>query len=126
MNQPKPYDSSSNLADQAAHSAQQAIQSTQRTANAALDGLASGVQELGAKAAPMLERAQEQASAIAQRSVDAMRDSTRQLRDQAQHASEVTTDYVRHEPIKAMLMAAACGAALMALVSLLGRSRGND
>ncbi len=126
MNQPKPFEPSNNLADQAAQSAQQAIQSTQRAGNAALDGLATSVQDLRAQAAPMLERAQEQASALAQRSVDAVRDSTRQLREQAQHASEVTTDYVRHEPIKAMLIAAACGAALMALVSLLSRSRSHD
>lgn len=122
MNDPKPFETSSNFADQAAQSAQQAIQSTQRAGNAALEGLATGVKDLRAQAAPMVERAQD----LAHRGADAVRDSTRQLREQAQHASEVTTDYVRHEPIKAMLMAAACGAALMALVSLLSRSRNHD
>jgi ElaB/YqjD/DUF883 family membrane-anchored ribosome-binding protein len=46
------------------------------------------------------------------------------LRDQAMRAGTNTTHYIRAEPVKSVLMAAATGAALMALVSLLNRSRG--
>ena len=45
-----------------------------------------------------------------------------QLRDQAVRASDKTVGYIKDEPMKAMLIAAAAGAALMALVALLGRS----
>ena len=85
---------SSSLVDQAAQSADHAIKSTQRVANDALDSLA-----------------------------DSVRETSQQLRDKAQHASATTVNYVKHEPVKAILIAAATGAALMALISLLSHSR---
>jgi ElaB/YqjD/DUF883 family membrane-anchored ribosome-binding protein len=59
----------------------------------------------------------------AQRSVAALRDGTQHLVDRAQHASDSTVTYIKGEPVKAMLIAAAAGATLMALVGLLTRSR---
>ncbi len=111
------------LADQAAKSADQAIRSTQRVANEALDGLAGSVQGLRQQAAPLLNRVGEQAGAMAQRGVDAVRDSSAQLREKALHASDTTVSYIKDEPIKAMLIAAGAGAALMAMLSLMTRSR---
>ena len=52
-----------------------------------------------------------------------VRDTSHQLRVKAGHASDDTVYYIRHEPVKAMLIAAAAGAALMALVSLFSRAR---
>jgi ElaB/YqjD/DUF883 family membrane-anchored ribosome-binding protein len=119
----KPTEVSNNLADQAAQSADNAIRSTQQIANAALDQLANGVEDLHHRAAPLLNRATEQASAAAHRSMDAVRDSSHELRAKAQEAADTTVAYIKDEPVKAMLIAAATGAALMALVGLLGRSR---
>lgn len=48
--------------------------------------------------------------------------TTQQLREKAQDASECTVNYIKHEPLKSVLIAAATGAALMALVSLVSRS----
>ena len=45
-----------------------------------------------------------------------------QLREQASHTTEATVRYIQRDPLKAVLIAAASGAALMALVSLLSRS----
>jgi ElaB/YqjD/DUF883 family membrane-anchored ribosome-binding protein len=112
----------SNLVDQAAGTADHAIKATQRVANHALDGLADGVESVRKDASPMLSRATERAAALAQRGADAVRDGSRQLADTAQRASEGTVNYVRGEPVKALLIAAAAGAALMALVSLVTRS----
>jgi ElaB/YqjD/DUF883 family membrane-anchored ribosome-binding protein len=72
---------------------------------------------------PMITRAAEQATAVAQRGVDAVREGSQQVRNKAQHASESTVNYIKDEPIKSVLIAAATGAALMALVSLASRSR---
>ncbi|MBT9594754.1 MAG: hypothetical protein IV094_02050 [Vitreoscilla sp.] len=69
----------------------------------------------------LMDRASEQASALAQRGIDAVRDSSRMIRGQAQHASDSTVNYIRNEPIKATLIAAATGAALMLLIGLLTR-----
>ena len=118
-----PLNQSNRLADQAAQSADNAIKATQRVANQALDGLADSVQDLRQQAAPLLNRGAEQAGALAQRSVDAVRDSTQQLRDKALRVSDSTINYVKEEPVKAMLIAAATGAALMALVNLMSGSR---
>jgi len=122
----KPLEQTSNLANQAVHSADQAIRSTQHAANNALDSLAGTVHDIGQQAAPLINRASEQASALAQRGMNAVRHGSQNLRDKAQRASDGTVDYIKAEPVKAMLIAAATGAALMALVGLLGRSRPHD
>ena len=119
----KPFEQSNGLIDQAARSADNAIKSTQRATNDALDSLAGTVQDVRNEATPLLNRATEQASALAQRGVNAVRDSSQQLRDRAVRASDSTVMYIKDEPLKAMLIAAATGAALMALVGLLSRSR---
>jgi len=114
---------SNKIADQAALTADNAIRSTQRVANEALDGMAEGVQDLRHQATPLLNRATEQATALAHRGADAVRDSTQQLRDKAREASDSTVTYIRDEPVKSMLFAAATGAVLMALIGLMSRSR---
>jgi ElaB/YqjD/DUF883 family membrane-anchored ribosome-binding protein len=75
---------------------------------------------------PMLDHAAEStdhAFGAAQRSISALRDGTQNLMGRAQHASDSTVTYIKGEPVKSMLMAAAAGATLMALVGLLTRSR---
>jgi ElaB/YqjD/DUF883 family membrane-anchored ribosome-binding protein len=123
MNNSSTYDESNKLADQAASSAEQAIKSTQTFANSALDGLSGTVEDARQKAAPLLNNAGEQVTALAHRGVDAVRDTTQELRDKAQRASESTVSYIKEDPVKAMLIAAATGAALMAMVSLMSRPR---
>ncbi len=119
----KPFEPSGNLADQAAQSADNVIKSTQRVANETLDHLAVRVQDLRHEASPLLDRASERAGALAQRGVDAVRDTSQQWREKAHHVSDNTVAYIKDEPVKAMLIAAATGAALMALITLLSRSR---
>jgi ElaB/YqjD/DUF883 family membrane-anchored ribosome-binding protein len=117
--------SPNNLADQAALSADHAIRSTQHMANEALDSLAGSVQDLRQQASPLLDRTSARASALAQRGVDAVRGSSQHWREQAHRASDGTLNYIKDEPVKSMLIAAATGAALMALVGLLSaRHRG--
>ncbi|HET9977226.1 MAG TPA: hypothetical protein VFQ20_07315 [Burkholderiaceae bacterium] len=119
----RPTEQSNRLVDQAAQVADDAIHATQRAADNALEGLAGSVQDARRQAAPLLNAATEQASALARRGVDALRESSQNLRDSAVHATDRATLYVKDEPLKAMLIAAATGAALMALVGLLTRSR---
>lgn len=45
------------------------------------------------------------------------------IREQAQKASDGTLSYIRAQPVKAVLIAAAGGAALAAVIGLLARSR---
>lgn len=116
-------DKSSDLIEQASRSADQAIRATQHAATGAVDSAAGSLQDLRHQTVPMMERASAQASAMAHRSMDSMRDTSRQLRVKAEHASDSTVAYIKDEPVKAVLIAAATGAALLALVSLASRSR---
>ena len=105
------------IADKASTSVDCAIRSTQRVTNDAFDGMSDGVQTLRQQVAPALDRAND----MAQRGVNSVRDSAQQLRDRAMRASDTTVSYIKDEPVKAMLIAAATGAGLMALLRLLAR-----
>ena len=119
----KPFDTkTTNPADQAAQTADNAIKSTQRAANTALDSLANTVQDVRDQAAPAYDRLKGQTQDLANRGMEALRDTTRQVRDTATKASDQTLGYIKDEPLKAVLIAAATGAALMALISLMSRS----
>lgn len=65
-------------------------------------------------------RATQQAASGA---VNSVRDTSHLLRVKAEHASDATANYIKEEPLKAVLIGAAAGAALLALVSLMARSR---
>lgn len=119
----KAPEQSNALVDQAALAANSAIRSTQHLANTTLGNLAGAVEDVRHDATPLFNRAGEQASALAQRGVDAVRDGSLRLRDSAVQAKDGTVLYIKDEPLKSMLIAAAAGAALMALVGLLSRSR---
>jgi ElaB/YqjD/DUF883 family membrane-anchored ribosome-binding protein len=111
------------LVDRASQAADQVIKSTQNVATQTVDKLAGAMQDLRDDTLPVLNHAVEGVSAFAHRGVDSMRDASHQLRVKAEHASESTASYIRHDPLKSVLIAAATGAALMALVSLLSRNR---
>ncbi len=64
-----------------------------------------------------------QAHNAAQRGITALQTGTQHLLDRAQGAGDHTSAYIRAEPVKAMLIAAAAGAALMAVVGLLTGTR---
>jgi hypothetical protein len=64
----------------------------------------------------------QQASTITHRGMDSVRETSRQLRIKAEQASEIAVDRIQHNPVKAMLIAAATGAGLMALVHLISRA----
>lgn len=107
-----------NIIDSAAESAEHAIRNTQEAANKALDNLVESVDQMRSQGSPALERAKEQAAAYAHRGLDNMRDVSLRVRDTAQHASASTIGYIRDEPVKAVLIAAATGALLLAMVNL--------
>lgn len=68
-----------------------------------------------------MQRVGEQAHTLAQRGLDEVRQQSHRLEDQAHRLSDSAATYVRQDPLKAVLIAAAAGAGLMALLSLLRR-----
>jgi ElaB/YqjD/DUF883 family membrane-anchored ribosome-binding protein len=87
------------LTDKAVQGAEVALENTQRAASNVLDSAAHALDQGVARA----------------------REASHQLRESAQHASQGTANAIRHDPVKSVLIAAATGAALMALVTLLTR-----
>jgi ElaB/YqjD/DUF883 family membrane-anchored ribosome-binding protein len=65
----------------------------------------------------------EKALNATQRGIDAVRESSKQWLSRAQSATDNTTGFIKEEPVKAVLIAAATGAALMGLIALLARRR---
>ena len=74
------------------------------------------------RAANAAEAATLQATHAAQRGVAAIHETSEHLLDRARDVSDRTSSYVRHEPIKALLLAAAAGATLVAALSVLLRA----
>jgi ElaB/YqjD/DUF883 family membrane-anchored ribosome-binding protein len=118
-------DTLNTLADQAANTASDAIHSTQRATNSTLDSLNSTVQDLRKQAAPLLNHASATANAYLQQGMDAMHNGSNKVRAQARRASACTVHYIKDEPVKAILLAAAAGAVLSALVRMASRARNN-
>jgi ElaB/YqjD/DUF883 family membrane-anchored ribosome-binding protein len=114
------------ITDQLTDSAQNALSAAQTSANQVLDSLAGNVQDLRKYASPIFAQAEGQARELLLTGRDAVRQASHQVSDAARHARDGTVGYVKDEPVKAMLIAAATGAALMALVSMLSHSRGRS
>jgi len=86
-----------NLVDRAAHSADKLLDATRQTTSSAIDSVADKVHALRDSASPKLDRLTAPVDALVERT----------------HAA----------PLQSLLMAAAAGAALMALAGLLRSSR---
>ena len=80
-----------------------------------MDNLSESVEDLRGQASPLIHRTSEQISALAQRGMDAMREGGQQVRQKAHQAGDATVDFIREEPVKAIVIAAAAaaGAALV-------------
>lgn len=112
----------SNFADDAADTAQGAVRATQSKAHAVLEQVGQKLDSVRDQAGPMINRLSSQAESAARRGADAVKETSAQLRERALRAQDTTVGYIRDEPVKAMLIAAATGAALMALLSMSSRS----
>ena len=100
-----------NIADHAADTASHAIRSTQQLANRAFDRANDRIEGARETVSPALDRWSAQAESAARRSMEAMR-------DKALRAHDVTTSRIQDDPLKSVLIAAAAGAVLVALLSL--------
>ena len=69
-----------------------------------------------------VSQAADQLSDLAQQGMDSLRAGSKEMGEQARRASQLTAAYIRNEPIKSVLVAAAIGAAAMALYGLLRKS----
>lgn len=124
-------DRANGLADRAAANADAdgAIEATRQAANnaanSAADGLSQGLETLRHDASTVLNRVSDEAALLRDRGLDALHEHQQRMRSQARQAGDRTVRYVREEPVKGLLIAAATGATLMAVLGWIGRSRRN-
>jgi ElaB/YqjD/DUF883 family membrane-anchored ribosome-binding protein len=97
------------------------IRQTQAAVNAGLDAVASGVQSLRDDTAS-IARAADAAELQVHRSLQSVRQSTRELIERARSGSLHAQEVIRHDPFKAVLIAAAAGIAVAALIGLFSHS----
>lgn len=95
----------------------------QQFANNALDVAQNGLDELREKIPPKIGQASARLEHLAQVGVDRTHEMTEQVKRQAVRARESTAGYVREEPFKAVLIAAATGVVLAGALGLYVRSR---
>jgi ElaB/YqjD/DUF883 family membrane-anchored ribosome-binding protein len=113
------------LIDTAKQTADSAIRSAQQVADEKLNQLADTVDSVRSPS-PAINRIANDAEQLRQRSADALRNASFQVRESALRASDNTVAYIRDEPVKAVLIAAAVGAASMALLNAVSRAAGRD
>jgi ElaB/YqjD/DUF883 family membrane-anchored ribosome-binding protein len=93
----------------------------QRSIPSMVDGLSQRIETQAHAAGQALDGLAHEAAESAQRGSDALKERAEALRKQASQARELTEAYIQREPMRAMLYAAAAGAALVVLGKLLMR-----
>lgn len=111
------------MAEHAAARVDATLESTRRATNQTLDSLRSGVDHLREAVPGAFARAAAQVEELTRRGVDRAREAGQTAREQALRAGDATVMRIRDEPVKAVLVAAAAGAALAALIGWMARSR---
>lgn len=109
------------IVDTAAQTAEQAIRSSQRAANQAVDRYSEGIDTVRARTGAALDGIAASAGQLTHRGMEVVREGSHRLRATSRQAADSTRGYIREEPVKSMLLAAAAGATLLALLGLIGR-----
>jgi len=118
-----PMGTNPNAMDTAASGAHTAIDATQRATNSALNSLSDSVDRLHEKAAPALSAAASKIEQMAKGSYDSVLHGYASAKERAVKTSDDTVAYIKDEPVKSVMIAAATGAAVAAVMMYLMRSK---
>lgn len=115
----------SQLADDVRQTANEAIDSTRAYAQNAVDAAGAKVRDLQRDVEPTLEQIAARVQQAVRRGVDAASTSSARAHRRIEQAADVTGKYISDQPVRSVLVAAAAGAAIAALLVLATR-RGHD
>jgi ElaB/YqjD/DUF883 family membrane-anchored ribosome-binding protein len=104
-------------ADNLAHTADQAVDTTRSFANNALDATGRKIHNLNSSVKPTLEKFSRRAGEYANQGKDMAMQAKDKARESISHYSRATGRYVTDKPVQSVLIAAAVGAAVALLVS---------
>jgi ElaB/YqjD/DUF883 family membrane-anchored ribosome-binding protein len=116
-----PTDTAAQVARTAAQGAAEVASTTRRAVGNSVDEVSASLDHARHETGSALRQLVSDSEALAHRGMEKVRDSADHLREKSVHARDVTTNYIQHEPMKSVLIAAAAGAALMALIALFSR-----
>ena len=116
----KVADSAQNATDKVADKAERTVESARHYANEALDKADAKVRSLREDIKPAIDAVGARVHEMAARGRASASETSAQARDKFNEYSDKTSAYVTQQPLKAMAIAAAAGAAL---ALLLGRRR---
>jgi ElaB/YqjD/DUF883 family membrane-anchored ribosome-binding protein len=115
--------SPSQLADDARQTANDAIDSTRAYAQNAVNAAGEKVRDMKRDAEPTVEQIAARVQQAVQRGLDAASTTSARAQRRLEQAADVTGKYISDQPMRSVLVAAAAGAALAALIVLATRSR---
>jgi ElaB/YqjD/DUF883 family membrane-anchored ribosome-binding protein len=115
--------SPSQLADEVRSTAQDAVESTRAYAQNAVDAAGQKVRNLRHDVEPAVEQIASRVQQAVQRGLEAASKSGVRAQERFTDAAQVTTRYISDQPVRAVLFAAAAGAAITALLVLATRRR---
>jgi ElaB/YqjD/DUF883 family membrane-anchored ribosome-binding protein len=116
----------SQLADEAGKTANDAIESTRAYAQNAVNAAGEKVRDLRREAEPTVEQIAARVQQAVQRGLDAASTTSARAQRRLEQAADVTGKYISDQPMRSVLIAAAAGAAITALIVLASRRSPRD
>ncbi len=116
----------SQLADDVRQTAQDAAETTRAYAQNAVNAAGEKVRELRRDAEPGVEQLAARVQQAVQRGLDAASTTSARAHRRIEQAADVTGRYISDQPVRSVLLAAAAGAAITALIVLASRRSRDD
>lgn len=112
--------------DDALQGAQSAVETTRGYANDALDKAGEKVRDLRGSIDPLVDQITTKVQQLASRGIEYATDAKSRAQQQINRYGDVTGRYVSEQPVKSVLIAAATGAAIAAIILLATRSNNRN
>lgn len=109
------------LADEYRQAAQDTVESTRAYAQNAVNAAGEKVRDLRRDAEPSLEQIAARVQQAVQRGIDSATKTSARAQRRAEEVAEMTGRYIADQPVRSVLLAAAAGAAIAALLVLATR-----
>ena len=116
----------SQLADDVNKTASDAIDSRRAYAQNAVNAAGEKVRDLRREAEPTVEQIAARVQQAVQRGLDAASTTSARAQRRLEQAADVTGRYISDQPVRSVLIAAAAGAAITALIVLASRRSSRD
>ncbi|MET3372375.1 ElaB/YqjD/DUF883 family membrane-anchored ribosome-binding protein [Variovorax boronicumulans] len=116
----------SQLAEDVRQTAQEAAETTRAYAQNAVNAAGEKVRELRRDAEPGVEQLAARVQQAVQRGLDAASTTSARAHRRIEQAADVTGRYISDQPVRSVLLAAAAGAAITALIVLASRRNRDD